>query len=130
MDLDSSEDENENEYADTVHTIVVDASTFNFIDSVGVTTLIRVSRHSEEFIRVPEKLYDSSVKVASDLSSLAGQFLNGTHEFILRTGSIQNVPAHGSEPLSSPAPVCQRAGFWGLVVRNVRAPWIFPFKLA
>ena len=34
---------------------------------------------------------------------------------VLRTGSGQNGPAHGSEPLSSPAPVGQSAGIWGVV---------------
>ena len=31
---------------------------------------------------------------------------------VLKTGSGQNGPAHGSEPLSSPAPVGQSAGIW------------------
>ena len=47
----------------------------------------------------------------------------------LRTGSGQNVPAHGSEPLSSPAPVGQRTGIWRVVGgKNVRAR-LAPFNL-
>ena len=34
---------------------------------------------------------------------------------VLRTGSGQNAPAHGSEPLSSPAPVGQIAGIGRVV---------------
>ena len=51
-------------------------------------------------------------KVALHLSGLAGptsQFSNGTLE-VLRTGS-----AHGSAPLSSPAPVCQSVRIWRVV---------------
>ena len=41
---------------------------------------------------------------------------------IERTGSVKNGPAHGSEPLSSPAPVGQRAGIWRVVAgKNKRA---------
>ena len=34
---------------------------------------------------------------------------------MLRTGFGQNSPAHGSESLSSPAPVGQSAGIWRVV---------------
>ena len=48
---------------------------------------------------------------------------------VLRTGSAQNVPAHGPEPLSSPAPVGQSAGIWRVVVgKDVRAR-LGPFHL-
>ena len=41
---------------------------------------------------------------------------------VLRTGSGQNGPAHGSERLSSPAPVGQSAGIWRVVAgKNERA---------
>ena len=51
---------------------------------------------------------------------------------VLTTGSGQNGPAHGSEPLSSPASVGQSAGSWRVVAgkKCTRAPWNFPFKLA
>ena len=39
----------------------------------------------------------------------------------LRTGSGQNVPAHGSEPLSSPVPVGQSAGIWRVVAVKMYA---------
>ena len=49
--------------------------------------------------------------------------------WILRTGSEQNGPAHGSEPLSSPTPVGQSAGeLWR--EKCTCTPWTFPFKLA
>ena len=49
----------------------------------------------------------------------------------LRAGSGQNGPDHGSEPLSSPAPVGQSAGIWRVVAgKRTRAPSGFPFKLA
>ena len=35
---------------------------------------------------------------------------------VLRTGSGQNGPTHGSEPLSSTAPVGKSAGIWRVVV--------------
>ena len=37
------------------------------------------------------------------------------------TGSGQNTPAHGSEPLSSPAPVGQSAGIWRVVAGKMYA---------
>ena len=40
---------------------------------------------------------------------------------VLRTGSVQNDPAHGSEPRSSPAPVDQSAGIWGAVAGKMYA---------
>ena len=38
---------------------------------------------------------------------------------VLRTGSVQNGPAHGSEPLSYPAPVGQSAGIWRVVAEKL-----------
>ena len=51
-------------------------------------------------------------------------------EWILRTGSGQNGPAHGSEPLSSPAPVGQIARIYKVVMgkKSMNAPSIFPFQ--
>ena len=49
---------------------------------------------------------------------------------VLRTSSGQNGPAHGSEPLSSPAPVGQSAGKELWREKCTREPWTFPFKLA
>ena len=47
---------------------------------------------------------------------------------VLRTGSGQNVPAHGSELLSSPAPVGQSAGIWRVVAGKMCARCLdFPF---
>ena len=40
---------------------------------------------------------------------------------VLRTGSGQNDPAHGSEPLSSTARVCQSAGIWRVVAGKMYA---------
>ena len=40
---------------------------------------------------------------------------------ILRTGSVQNSPAHGSALFSSPALVGQSAGIWRVVVGKVPA---------
>ena len=41
---------------------------------------------------------------------------------VLRTGSGQNGPAHGSQPLSSPAQVSQSAGIWKVAAgKNVHA---------
>ena len=54
------------------------------------------------------------------------------NERVLRAGSVQIVPAHGSELLSSqaPAPVGQSAGISRVVAgKCTRALWTFPFKL-
>ena len=40
---------------------------------------------------------------------------------VLRTGSGQNDPAHGSEPLSSPAPFGQSVGTWRVAVQKIYA---------
>ena len=40
---------------------------------------------------------------------------------VLRTGSDQNGPAHGSEPLISPVPVGQSAGIWKVVAGKMYA---------
>ena len=54
------------------------------------------------------------------------------NSWVLRTGSDQNGPAHGSEPLSSPASGRTKRGnlesYGGKKCK--RTPWIFPFKLA
>ena len=55
------------------------------------------------------------LKLDFRLSGLIGstsQCLNGT-------GSIQNGPACGSKPLSSPAPVDQSAGIWEVVAGKI-----------
>ena len=40
---------------------------------------------------------------------------------VLKTGSGQNGPAHGSEPLSSPEPVGQSAGIWRVMAGKMYA---------
>ena len=40
---------------------------------------------------------------------------------MLKTGSGQNVPAHGSEPLGSPTPVGKSAGIWRVVAGKMYA---------
>ena len=40
---------------------------------------------------------------------------------VLKTGSAQNDPAHGSEPHNSPAPVGQSAGIWRVVAGKMYA---------
>ena len=55
------------------------------------------------------------------LAGPTSQFLNGTHEFNLKTDSGQNVPAHGPQPLSYSAPVGQSAGIWRVMAgKSVR----------
>ena len=52
---------------------------------------------------------------------------------VLRTGSGQNGPAQGSEPLSSPAPVGQSEGIWRFVVEKNVCVYLqstFQFKQA
>ena len=57
-------------------------------------------------------------------------FLKGNAR-VLRTGAGQTGPAHGSEPLSSPAPVGQSAGIRRVVAGKTYARALdFPFKLA
>ena len=48
---------------------------------------------------------------------------------VLRTGSGQNVPTRGSEPLSSPAPVGQSAGIWRVVAGKNVSACLGPFHL-
>ena len=49
---------------------------------------------------------------------------------VLRTGSGQNGPAYGSEPLSSPAVVGQSTGIWRVVAGKCTCtPLTIPFQL-
>ena len=47
----------------------------------------------------------------------------------LRNGSGQNGPAHGSEPLSSPAPVGQSAGIRRVIAEKTVRTHLGPFHL-
>ena len=48
---------------------------------------------------------------------------------VLRTGSDQNGPAHGSERLSSSAPSGQSAGVWKVVAGKIKRASLGPFHL-
>ena len=57
-----------------------------------------------------------------DRSGWSNQAVLQWNERVLRTGSGQSGPAHGSEPLGSPAAVGQSAGIWWVVTeRNMGA---------
>ena len=67
------------------------------------------------------KVQNKNTKVVFHLSGRSDQSVLKWNVRVLRTGSGHNGPAHGSQPLSSPAPVDQSAGNWRVVVSKMYA---------
>ena len=57
----------------------------------------------------------------SDKSGRSDESVLKWNARVLRTGSAKNGPSHGSEPLSSLAPVGQNAGIWRVVAEKMYA---------